>query len=172
MERLAHARPRPAGVGAGRPPAAHAASPGGHPTAWPPELRLEEVTDGAGVAAFEQVLVDGFPLEEVRPYRRGRLFDERVLGGGFRCWVGSVNGRAVTGAAAYVSAGVTGVAWVATLPEARGRGYGAAVTSAAATCQPDRHAVLHASDLGRPVYERMGFVPLFRFTLWHRPPPG
>jgi hypothetical protein len=28
--------------------------------------------------------------------------------------------------------------------------------------------VLLASDLGRPVYERMGYLALVRTTLWHR----
>jgi hypothetical protein len=31
---------------------------------------------------------------------------------------------------------------------------------------PARPAMLIASDLGQPVYERMGYVRLTRFTLW------
>ncbi|MDT4977821.1 MAG: hypothetical protein QOG98_3579, partial [Pseudonocardiales bacterium] len=30
-------------------------------------------------------------------------------------------------------------------------------------------AVLFASDSGRPVYERLGYLPVSRWTLWHRP---
>jgi hypothetical protein len=32
--------------------------------------------------------------------------------------------------------------------------------------RPEAPAALIASDLGRPVYERMGYVALVRFTLW------
>ena len=59
--------------------------------------------------------------------------------------------------------------YVAALPAARGRGVGAAVTWAATLCQPERPAVLVASDDGRPVYERMGYVAIERWTAWLRP---
>jgi hypothetical protein len=52
---------------------------------------------------------------------------------------------------------------------ARGRGYGEAVTWAATQVGSGLPAVLIASDPGRPVYERMGFVALSRWTFWHRP---
>jgi len=138
----------------------------------PAELVVNQVDDGAGVAAFEEVLVNGFPLDELLPHQPGRLLDERILAGGFRAWVGRVDGRAVTASASHLYGGVTMVDWVATLPDARGRGYGRAMTQVAALCEPDQHALLNASDAGRPVYERMGFLTLSRFTLWHRPGSG
>jgi len=64
---------------------------------------------------------------------------------------------------------MTLVAYVAALPAARGRGAGAAVTWAATVCRPDLPAVLVASDDGRPVYERMGFLAVERWTAWLRP---
>jgi hypothetical protein len=65
--------------------------------------------------------------------------------------------------------GITEIDWVGTLPVARGRGVGAAVTWAATAVDPSRPAVLIASDPGRPVYERLGYLPINRFTLWeHR----
>ena len=44
------------------------------------------------------------------------------------------------------------------------------MTWAATLSQPDRPAVLIASDDGRPVYERMGYVAIERWTAWLRPP--
>ena len=58
------------------------------------------------------------------------------------------------------------VEFVATLPEGRGKGYGAAVTWAATLARPELHALLIASDMGRPIYERMGYVALERWTLF------
>jgi hypothetical protein len=51
----------------------------------------------------------------------------------------------------------------------RGRGFGAAITWAATLAQPELPAVLIASDDGRPVYERMGYATICRFTLWMGP---
>jgi GNAT superfamily N-acetyltransferase len=55
---------------------------------------------------------------------------------------------------------------IATLESARGRGYGLALTAAAAAVDPSKPATLIASDLGRPVYDRLGFVAVMRFTYW------
>lgn len=133
----------------------------------PRDLRVEELqADGGGMAAFERILVEGFPLEELLPYRPGSLMDDRALGGGFRCWMGWCGDRPVSVAGAFCGAGLTGVEWVVTMPEFRGRGYGTCLTWRAATCDPEAHAFLHASDDGRSAYLKMGFLPLFRFTLW------
>jgi predicted GNAT family acetyltransferase len=74
----------------------------------------------------------------------------------------------VSVAAAHVGEAVVNVEWVATLPDARGKGYGAAVTWAATLARPSLPAVLISSDDGRTVYERMGYLPIVRFTLWFR----
>jgi hypothetical protein len=72
----------------------------------------------------------------------------------------------VATSAAYVHDGMTDVEWVSSRPETRGRGVGAAVTWAATLVDPALPAMLIASDLGQPVYERMGYLRLTRFTLW------
>jgi hypothetical protein len=57
---------------------------------------------------------------------------------------------------------------VATVPEARRRGYGAAVAWRASLADPALPTLLIASDQGRLVYEQMGYNALFRFTIWKR----
>ena len=153
--------------------------PGGIPAISPPVppgLRIHEVADDELLSAFEAVLVEGYPLEDVGPPDPGCLFDGRALeGGSFHCWVGTVGGRAVAASAAHFAADMVVVSWVATLAEFRGRGYGAALTWAALREAPRLPAALLASDPGRPVYERMGFLPLVRLTVWtgrRRPVPG
>ena len=69
----------------------------------------------------------------------------------------------------HVAEGVNAVECISTVSSARGRGYGEALTWAATLVDPTLPAVLFASDLGRPVYERMGFLPVSRWTFWHRP---
>jgi predicted GNAT family acetyltransferase len=61
---------------------------------------------------------------------------------------------------------LTVVEMVSTRAAQRGNGYGAALTATAALAAPDRPSALLASDVGRPVYERLGFVAVLRWTLW------
>ena len=72
----------------------------------------------------------------------------------------------MTTAAAYISDGYVGLYAVATTPDARGRGYGEAVTWAATLCRPDLPATLQASPMGRPIYERVGYRTIAEFTVW------
>jgi predicted acetyltransferase len=61
----------------------------------------------------------------------------------------------------YLTHGVAGIAWVGTIPECRNRGFGEAVTWAAVREGLRRGACfanLQASPMGRPIYERMGFI--------------
>jgi predicted GNAT family acetyltransferase len=76
----------------------------------------------------------------------------------------------VSVAGAAVNHGIVEVDWVATLPQARGRGYGAALTMAAAGIAPGLPALLLASDAGRPVYQHLGFIDLLRTTMWEVQP--
>lgn len=147
---------RPADSGAARPPV-------------PAELTITEVTDASGLEVFERTLVAGYPEPNLEPYEFGTVHDGRVLGGGTHFFVGMVAGCAVATAAAQVTAELNWVEFVSTMPDARGRGYGEAVTWAATCVDPSLPAALIASDLGRPVYERMGYLTVGRWTLWHRP---
>ena len=74
--------------------------------------------------------------------------------------VGLVDGSPACTSAYVMSGDQIGVYWVATLEKYRRRGLGAAVTWAAIAAgrgSGGTWASLGASELGRPVYERMGF---------------
>jgi GNAT superfamily N-acetyltransferase len=130
----------------------------------PPGLRIEPVRTDAQRAAFEQVLIDGFPLVPGSRVASGAVGDVLTL------FVGHVDGQPVSVAGAAVNHGLIEVDWVATLPAHRGRGYGRALTAAALGVAPELPAVLISSDPGRPLYEQMGFVSLLRTTMWARTP--
>jgi GNAT superfamily N-acetyltransferase len=83
-------------------------------------------------------------------------------------FIGYVKAAPVTAAAVYVTHGVAGIGWVGTIPDQRGRGFGEAVTWAAIREGLRRGATfanLQASPMGRPVYERMGFITVTEYRV-------
>lgn len=90
--------------------------------------------------------------------------------------------RRIVGGACCASFGETGwIGALGVLPRARGRGTGTALTDACVEWLRQQGAttvLLHATDLGRPVYERVGFVAEGRSRAWRggpqhvRLPPG
>jgi GNAT superfamily N-acetyltransferase len=79
--------------------------------------------------------------------------------------VGYWRGQPVTTSILFRGAGVAGIYGVSTRPEARGRGFGGAITLRAllsAREGGERYAALFASALGAPVYRRLGL----RETSW------
>ena len=127
-------------------------------------LRIVEVETAEQVAEFDRVLTEGYPMPG-----GGAVADARLLGGPIRLFVGYEGARPVAVSGAGISHGLVDVEWVAVLPECRGKGYGKAMTVHAMTAEPDLPAVLLSSDDGRPVYERLGFLPVLRCTIWWRP---
>ena len=74
--------------------------------------------------------------------------------------VGWLDGRAVACGSTYLTGTTAGVYNIGTVPEARGRGIGYAVTAWLMEAARERgcsEAILHASAEGFPVYERLGY---------------
>jgi hypothetical protein len=160
---------RPHGLGLLGHPPLMVRFPGPGPAAPPAGIDVREVRDAEELAVAERILVEGYPLPELEPLRPGDLLDPALLQPTTRVWVARSDGEPAAVAAAHHHAGVILLEFVATLPTARGRGAGAAVTWAATLSDPTRPAVLIASDDGRPVYERMGYLAVQRWTAWLRP---
>lgn len=139
-----------------------AIEPGPIPSA-PRELAIERV-HLRDWNAFRQVAAEGFemPLEAAEVlYPAGLLDDDRV-----RAFLGSVDGHNVATAVSIRTGATIGVYGIATIPNARGRGFGTALTwHLLADADPGWDvAVLQASAMGRPVYERMGFTLVREFA--------
>lgn len=129
------------------------------------ELELLDVRDPATLDELNRTLVEGYPIPELSA--TPEIFPAALLDSpSWRFTLGLVREQPVAASVAYVTEQVVLVGWVATLASARRRGYGEVVTWRATLARPDRPAVLLASDDGRPVYERMGYVTLLRLTLW------
>ena len=121
-----------------------------------PEIELRRVTDEAGARDLATVnaLAYGMPPEMFECISNMHIWQEDSYG-----YVAYVDGRAVTAAATLPVGGTIYVALVATLPEARGKGYAEAVMREAISHAGAGRITLHASDAGLPVYRAMGFAP-------------
>jgi GNAT superfamily N-acetyltransferase len=136
----------------------------------PSELEILRVVDADGLAAFEQTAAAGFeaaPVERFAWHAPGILADDRLA-----VWLGLVDGLPVSVAMSFAEAGVLGIYGVATIPEARRRGYGAALTWHALASAPRLPAVLQPSAMAEGLYRRLGFERFATFGTWQRPPAG
>jgi GNAT superfamily N-acetyltransferase len=131
-----------------------------------PGLEVRAVTDAATLADFAGVLAAAYGLAEGEA---PAVADLALVDSVVTLRVGYADGVPVATAGAAVRHGIVEVDWVATLGPARRRGFGAAVTAAVVDVAPELPAVLVASDDGRGVYRRLGFLDLVRITMWEHP---
>ncbi|MDQ3586853.1 MAG: GNAT family N-acetyltransferase [Actinomycetota bacterium] len=127
---------------------------------------------------------DPVPDAEPRLEDLGRLNDlaygtgdqlARVIGKGeadpAHVYLASEGGRTVAGLITADHDGDCSVWWVATAPEARGRGLASGLMRHALAGGRERGcdiSTLQASKLGRPVYEALGYRAFGVFEMWER----
>ena len=123
----------------------------------PAGLSIRRATDEDGLEDHKLMLVEGF---EMAMELVEALVTPTILDTDLELYVGSLDGKPVTSSALFVCGGVAGVYNVATPDVYRKRGYGEAMTWHAVKqglLQGATAAVLQASPMGQPIYERMGF---------------
>ena len=144
--------------------------------ARPPQLRVEVVDNEEILSGWCQVVASCF----IGFFKGDEVVLERWLYEvhlklGFslplRSYVALLGARAVAASQLFLSSGVGGIYWVASLPRVRGKGIGGAVTMAAlqdARKLGCRVGILHVSAEGYPVYRRLGFREVCKMNgyLW------
>jgi GNAT superfamily N-acetyltransferase len=142
--------------------------PAGQPLPDPPaDVRIVSVTDDTLAFDYEHALVYGYPAPQLQPHEDLSVITTAAREApGWHHFVGYADDRAVAAGTAFVGDRLLRVDNIATLDEVRGRGFGRAITAATIAVDVSKPATLVASDLGRPVYERLGFVALLRMSYW------
>lgn len=140
-----------------------------HPS---PGIRVEEVTDTATLKICSRTAANGFQLPPEAADGYMNFVESYGFGPTRRWFLGYLDDRAASVALVVMHENVAAVYCVATLPEMRGKGLGKAVTLAAimaAKKAGKKVAVLEASEMGQPVYEKLGFRVLCRLNTmtWH-----
>ena len=132
---------------------------------------IRQVTDGAGVEDHIRTAAAGFemPEEILRQVMSMALVGRR----GVAVYVGYTDGQPLTTGLGVRTGRTIGVYNIATIPSARKRGYGAAMTTRIAEdgatdgCDV---AVLQASEMGYPIYERLGYRTVVEYMGYVDPP--
>ena len=122
-----------------------------------PGFEISRVRDDEALAVWEATLGQGFG-EGVKEARWvASVYRKLGYGDPWRHYLGRLDGKAVATATVFLGAGVAGLYFVMTVPEARRRGIGAAITYGALREAGPEYAVLGSSPAGRSVYSGLGF---------------
>lgn len=141
--------------------------------ALPEGVTIERVGDSAALERWVRTMAAGFGApaathaQFVAAFARGGFGDDASA----RYYLARLHGEPVATAGLTLAAGVAGIFSVVTIESARRRGIGSAITMAPlldARARGYCAGVLQASEMGYPVYARIGFTAQFRFHeyLW------
>ncbi|HWA53720.1 MAG TPA: GNAT family N-acetyltransferase [Solirubrobacterales bacterium] len=132
------------------------------------KLEAPEQADDFWRVAIESYADIGFPPEIFSGYtNHAGLLAENVA-----AFIAYLDGEPVSIAMTIVSDEVAGIYWVGSRIQARGRGIGRAVTTAATAAGFDlgaNVASLQASPMGKPIYLAMGYEVAFDYRLFLSP---
>jgi GNAT superfamily N-acetyltransferase len=130
-----------------------------------PELRFERILDGGMIEEFARLncIAYGVPVEASHSLvKEHTLWHAHAYG-----FVAYEGHKPVSTATAIINEGCVFLFLVATMPEARRKGYGEAVVrhalQAAYAATGIRRTVLHATEAGYPLYLRLGYDPTVKF---------
>lgn len=143
----------------------------------PPNLRIEQVRDEAGLQAWARTLALGFGEGEREANWVRDVY--RVIGLGedspFRHYLAYLGDTPAATASLFLDGSTAGIYFVMSVPAARRQGIGGAVTLAALRAARDlgyRVAVLGSSQAGYPLYRRLGFAEYCAIGIYEWQLPG
>jgi GNAT superfamily N-acetyltransferase len=140
-----------------------------HEVPAPADFVVERVRDEAGLAAWVEALGSDFGEGPVEAEWVGEMYRRSGFEGPWRHYLGRLAGEPVATATSFFGAGVVGIYFVCTVERARRQGIGARITLAALCEAKDLGntvGVLGSSEMGYPIYRRLGFEEYCRIGLY------
>jgi GNAT superfamily N-acetyltransferase len=126
----------------------------------PSGLTIKPVGDKNTLRQWVNAAIIGFGLPDTSENACFDLFAGLGFDLPLRNYVGLLDAKPVATSQLFLAAGVAGIYWVATVPEARRQGIGTALTLAPlreARATGYRISILHSSEMGLGVYRQLGF---------------
>jgi ribosomal protein S18 acetylase RimI-like enzyme len=123
-------------------------------------FEVRSVDDEESLRIWSKVFINGYGLPLAWESITFDLWVQLGLDLPLRNYLGYLNGKPVSTSTIFYGGGVAGIYCVATLPEARGKGIGAAITLKPlqdAREMDYRVGILQSSEMGFNVYQRLGF---------------
>lgn len=134
----------------------------------PSDLEIRQVRDVSERLSWERTAALGFQMSD--PNFFDRLATPQSLATkGLTYYLGICAGKPVATSILYESDSIAGIYGVSTVPEFRGRGFGAAMSAFAVREGFQRGcdlSSLQASPIGFPVYLKMGFRHILDYQIW------
>lgn len=132
--------------------------------------RESQIREVAGAVMAEEIARLNVVCHEMELKDVAELTCAELWGGPNHGFLLYEDGKAVAGGSASLVEGVSYIGWMATLPVYRGHGYAEALVRHMDVFMRRRYGVketvLHATEMGRPVYERMGFQAVDEFAAY------
>jgi GNAT superfamily N-acetyltransferase len=142
---------------------------------WTADVTIERVNNRTSLEQWARTANEGFgaPASDAEPFVAAVLRDALDDTAAAHYYLARLHGEPVATAGLALAAGVAGVFSVATVPAARGRGIGTAITLTPLLDARNRGyavGVLQASEMGYSVYARMGFSEQFHYRSFYWKP--
>jgi hypothetical protein len=132
-----------------------------------PAMDVIRVRDEEDLRAAERAVIAGFELARFEPYRGGEMFPMALIEQpGVDVFVARLDGEVAGACVTVVADGCGSHYWVGTPSAFRSRGVGRAVMLGSLAQLVDLPVTLTASQLGRPLYESLGFSAAATSTWW------
>lgn len=131
------------------------------------KLTIKPVSNEKELADFFEVMGVSFGI----PTFALRASYPKIPGDPISLFLGYAEGVSVSCSVLVCLDGIGGIFTVGTRPEARRRGYGEALTWACVAESKKKGCemnFLQASDMGAPIYEKMGFRQVIMYSVWRK----
>lgn len=136
---------------------------------------IQVVEDRETLDTWARILVRGFEMPEEMAGVFLAIMESVGKGVPIRHYLGLVDGEPVATSSLFLGSGVAGIYNVATLPAARGKGVGSAMTLIPLHEARDlgyNAGILQSSRMGYGLYRRLGFQKLCQMDHFHWRDPG